>query len=68
MKYKKIFSFTAMDEIAKGKTVYMLDREEKLVYEVNNMAVSKLLRIIEEENSNRYSFWYESPEVQNGEL
>lgn len=68
MLYRSIFPCWVIDEIRKGKKVYVLDRKLKKVYTVNDANVGTVVRLIEstETELERYSFWYEEEEVENG--
>lgn len=50
-----------------GKTVYMLDRETRLVVCVNDMPVGQFMEIEGlGDDQNRYEFWYEEEVKQDG--
>jgi hypothetical protein len=60
MKYKTIYSFSVMDEIEKGNTVYCLDRGTKSVTIINDVCVEAalfLLRDAKEDTTERFEFW-----------
>lgn len=66
MNYRDIYAFWVIDEVKKGKTVYVLDMQEKTVGIINNMTVDKAIAVLNsaEENSNRYVFWVEETEEE----
>ena len=68
MLYRSVFPCWVIDEIRKGKKVYVLDRKLKKVYTVNEATVETVVRLIEstDKNLGRYDFWYEEEEVENG--
>jgi hypothetical protein len=64
--YEKIYSiYSAQGEIKQGKTVYVLDRLTKDVFELNNSSVKKMLEIETEQDETRFDMWVER-EVENG--
>jgi hypothetical protein len=67
MSYKSVYRFLVLDEIKRGKTVYCLDRELKVVHTVNDMSVEAAMALlnIADEDSVRFEFW---EDVKNGEL
>ena len=64
MKYRDFYAFWAIDEVKKGNTVYVLDRQTKTVEVLNEMTVDKAMAVINsaEEDSKRYEFWVEETE------
>lgn len=68
MKYIKIFEFQAMDKVKEGKRVWMLDRYYNEVFDVIDMTVGELVKILDEGNAtDRYEFWY-AEEKDDAEL
>ncbi len=60
MKYKTVYYFCVQDEVEKGAKVYCLDKEDKLVLDVNDMSYENALGLIREaEGNERYEFWVE---------
>ena len=61
MTYKKVYHFNVLDEIENGKEVCCLDRKERDVFAVNNLAVKYVVRLINDakEDNDRYEFWRE---------
>lgn len=60
MNYKTIYHFMVEDEVAKGKTVYCLDREDKLVFSVNDLSYENALGLLRDaKEDDRYEFWVE---------
>lgn len=56
--YKDIYGFQAMDEIRKGKDVYVIDKEDREVYCMNTMCVADFINIVNSDNDNdRFSFY-----------
>lgn len=56
--YKDIYGFQAMDEIRKGKDVYVIDKEDREVYCMNTMRVTDFINIVNSDNDNdRFSFY-----------
>lgn len=56
--YKDIYGFQAMDEIRKGKDVYVIDKEDREVYCMNTMRVADFINIVNSDNDNdRFSFY-----------
>ena len=66
MQYYGFSAYWVMDEVKKGKTVYVLDREARAVCDVNSLPVDRAMNIIKsaEENPERYEFWYEIEEEE----
>lgn len=63
-RYRKVYSFSVLDEIAKGEMVRLVDRSAYNQYEAirtaNNIRVQDLLDIINCKNEdNRYEFYKE---------
>ena len=66
MKYKTIYHFMVSDEIEAGNKVYCLDREDKCVFEVNDLPFENALGLIRDAKDNdRYEFWREVEEKEN---
>lgn len=56
--YTKIYPFEVMDKVIEGEYVGMLDREMKDVYNVRNLSVDALAKILAyDEPTNRFEFW-----------
>lgn len=63
-KYVKVYSFEAMDKVAEGKAVYMLDKKRLEVSCVNGLSVSKFAEVMNAKDATgRYDFWY----IEDGE-
>lgn len=64
MLYKSVYRFLVLDEIKKGKTVYCLDREFKVVHTINDMSVEAAMALlhIADEDVPRFEFWEEVKE------
>jgi hypothetical protein len=62
MKYEEISPYWVIDEIKKGKKVYVLDRKLKNVASVNEATVQDVVTVIKSEEDGRYVFWYEEEE------
>lgn len=61
MKYKMIYYFCVQDEVEKGEKVYCLDREDKLVLEINDMSYEDALGLIcDAKDNDTYEFWKET--------
>jgi len=62
--YEAVYPFYALDEIKKGKLVYVLDKEEQTVKCVNDITVDNLAAILtdSETKKTRYDFWIERAE------
>ena len=58
MKYTKVYYFNVIDEIKKGKTVYALDKENKVVLNCNDLRLEDALEMISTDND-RFDFWVE---------
>ena len=57
-RYKTIFEFNVMDEIARGEEVYMIDRREGVIDYVSNMSFGDVANAIKGDNSdNRFEFY-----------
>lgn len=69
MKYRSFYAHWAMDEVEKGNTVYVLDRQTRTVKTFNEMTVSKATAVLKsaEEDCTRYEFWVEEEENENAE-
>ena len=59
--YKEVHRFLVFDEIKKGKTVYCLDRQTKLVHTVNDLSADDMALILNEADGapHRFEFWEE---------
>ena len=55
--YKSIYRFEAFDKLREGE-VYILDRQDKTIYQASNLPAGKLHEIMNTANAdNRYEFW-----------
>lgn len=65
--YYSVSPFFVFDEIKKGKTVYCLDKKERLIMTVNTLRAEFAASLIveAENNSNRFVFWYEKEVKEN---
>lgn len=70
MKFVTITPSWVLDEIAKGNTVFVLDKEVQEVFNLGDMKTISALAIIEcaKEHTDRYLFWYEKENVENETL
>lgn len=61
MVYKSIYPCWVIDEIRKGKKVFVLDKKKKTISYVNDASVEDVVKGIEraEAESGRFEFWYE---------
>ena len=66
MNYETVSSYWVIDEIKRGKKVFVLDRKLKKIHTVNDAAISDVIASITSEEKGRYVFWYE--EEDNGKL
>lgn len=64
MNYKTVYPCWVIDEIRKGKKVYVLDRKMRKVSYVNDASVQDVVRVTEDEEKGRYDFWYEEEESE----
>lgn len=66
MVYKSIYPCWVIDEIRKGKRIFVLDRKMKSISYVNDASVEDVVRAIDsaEAESGRYDFWYEDDESE----
>ena len=56
--YETIYSWNVFDEIARGKNVYMLDRQNQSVALVNDMDAQSAISVVHSKNTDkRYDFW-----------
>jgi hypothetical protein len=60
--YNRIWSCNIISEIEKGKTVYILDKQNKCVDRANTMFVKDLVEIIKQDDDDRYFIWEEDNE------
>jgi hypothetical protein len=67
MKYKTVYAWSVIDEIALGKKVHVLDKKTQQVYLVNELNVSTALAMTESKEDGRFVFWYAEDE-SNAEL
>lgn len=66
MKYVSIYPWDVINNIKKGRKVYVLDRQVKKVYTVNDATVGDVVAVIASKEEDRYEFWYEE-EVKTDE-
>lgn len=64
--YTSAYSWNVRHLLREGKVVYMLDKEQRKVFNVSEMPVGLFMEIEDAEDDNRYEFWYEE-EVKQGE-
>ena len=66
MVYKSIYPCWVIDEIRKGKRIFVLDRKMKSISYVNDASVEDVVRAIDsaEAENGRYDFWYEDDESE----
>ena len=67
MKYTTVYPCWVIDEIRKGKKIYVLDRKYKKVSTVNDASVQDVVTVTESEEKGRYTFWYEESEESANE-
>lgn len=66
MKFNSIYRWSVIDEIAKGKKVYALDRLALEVFLVNELSVEEAVAMTESKEEQRFEFWYvETEETAN---
>lgn len=66
-KYVTLLPYEVMDNVLKGRTVYLLDKRYCQVYTVNDMAVSELaIALLDDNSSMRFEFWYTEGESEVG--
>lgn len=67
MEYKVIYSFEVMEKIMDGKEVGLTDRQEGLVYSVNDMPMCELAKVLKDydKTKGRYEFWVEEKQEGN---
>jgi hypothetical protein len=66
MEFKSIYRWNVIDEIAKGKKVYALDRLVLEVFLVNELSVEEAVAMTESKEEKRFEFWYvETEETAN---
>ncbi len=62
MRFKSIYSFEVIKKIEELKTVYILDRQNREIYNANDLTAGVLVLILENsrtDKNNRYDFWIE---------
>lgn len=58
-KFVTLLPYEVMDNVLKGRTVYLLDKGDCQVYAVNDMAVGELaIALLDDRSSMRFEFWY----------
>ena len=64
MKYYGFSAYWVLDEVKKGNTVYVLDREARAVCDINSLPLDRAMAIIKnaENDCDRYEFWHEVEE------
>ena len=67
MKYISVHRVWVIDEIKKGKKIYVLDRKLKKVSTVNDASVQDVITVTESKEGDRYEFWYEESEENKDE-
>ena len=69
MKYRDFYAHWAIDEVKKGNTVYVLDRQTKTVEVFNEMTVDKAMAVVNsaDKYADRYEFWTEEKEKNENE-
>mgnify|MGYP003290040790 CR=1 FL=1 len=67
MKYVSVSPWWIIDEIRKGKKIYVTDRKLRKVYTVNDASIETVVCLIKntETEVGRYDFWYEESEDEN---
>lgn len=68
MKYVSVYPWWVIDEIKKGRKVYVLDRKLKTVHLVNVAPVQDVTRATESEEKGRFEFWYEEESLPEYEV
>ena len=66
-KYRTIYAFEAITKVVGGENVYMLDKENREVFHVNQMLVRHLAEVLREDDDDRFMFWIEE-DIPNAEL
>ena len=61
-KYRTIYAFEAITKVVGGETVYMLDKEDRDVYCVNELRVKHLADVLRADDDDRFMFWIEERE------
>lgn len=65
--YVTTFPWVLRTLLKEGKTVWMLDKETRLVVCVNYVPVGQFMEIEDmDDDQNRYEFWYEEEVKQDG--
>ena len=69
MEYRTLWEFQVQDAVQKGKTVFCTDRQNRMVYEINDMPWSAAIKLLADSkaesdeahcgSATRYEFWYE---------
>jgi hypothetical protein len=68
MKFRSIYPWQAIDDIAEGKKVNVLDKKTKTVFLVNELSVETALRMTESKESGRFEFWYAEEDEGDGKF
>ena len=66
-KYRTIYAFEAITKVVGGENVYMLDKENREVFHVNQMLVRHLAEVLRADDDDRFMFWIEE-DIPNAEL
>lgn len=68
MKYVRVMPSWVVEEIEKGRTVYFADKKDKEVYALNDFDFATGVETLKDakDHIDRYDFWYEEEEVENG--
>lgn len=57
-KYVTLLPYEVMDNVLKGRTVYLLDKRHCQVYTVNDMVASELaIALLDDDSIMRFDFW-----------
>lgn len=68
MYFKSVYRFSVEDAIKNGRIVYLLDRDERKVYKMNDLSFDDALKVLDEasnDHTNRFDFWFEEEEEKN---
>jgi hypothetical protein len=61
--YKTIYPFEALTKIREGKEVFVLNRDIRKVFCLNDISTAAAVKAIDAGNTNnQYEFWYEERE------
>jgi hypothetical protein len=58
-KYVNVYDFKVVDEISKGETIYVVDRQMRVVGTVNELSINEVFKILDnaELGNGRYDFY-----------